>query len=170
MSNFPVDCKFTNNNYSFRYRAAGIIVEANETLLAGADFDGIYTYYSVGGAVHTGELASDAVVRELLEETGVEFEIDHLAVIHENFYNGFYFKTIGKICHEISFYFLMKPRGTKELNVTISKTSGGYIEKMHWIRIEELNKLHAYPTFLQSYLMHPHDKLVHIITDNRTCT
>ena len=30
-----------------------------------------------------GETAEDAVKREVLEETGVEYEIDHLAVIHE---------------------------------------------------------------------------------------
>ena len=34
-----------------------------------------------------GETAEDAVVREVFEETGVKYEIDHLAVIHENFFN-----------------------------------------------------------------------------------
>ena len=31
--------------------------------------------------------ASEAVLREVYEETGVHYEIDHLAVIHENFFN-----------------------------------------------------------------------------------
>ena len=34
-----------------------------------------------------GETAEDAVKREVYEETGVAYEIDHLAVIHENFFN-----------------------------------------------------------------------------------
>lgn len=33
-----------------------------------------------------GETAEDAVVREVYEETGVRYEIDRLAVIHENFF------------------------------------------------------------------------------------
>ena len=34
-----------------------------------------------------GETTEDAVKREVYEETGVAYEIDHLAVIHENFFN-----------------------------------------------------------------------------------
>lgn len=162
-----VDCALSTNEYRFRYRSAGIIVEDDEILLVGTDFDGDYTYYSVGGAVHIGELAEDACVREVFEETGIKFEIDRLVVIHESLYDGFYFDTIGKICHEIAFYYLMKPRGTKEIKVTKSVNSSGRVENMHWIKISELDKLPVNPKFLQSYLMHPHKELIHIATDSR---
>lgn len=61
------DCGITKENNWFRYRAAAIIVENNCVLLAGnskADY-----LYSVGGGVHIGEKAEDAVVREVFEET-----------------------------------------------------------------------------------------------------
>ncbi len=60
-------------------------------------------YYSIGGGVHHGETAEDAVKREVLEETGVPYEIDRLAVIHENFFTQSSGTLKGLNCHEISF-------------------------------------------------------------------
>ena len=40
-----------------------------------------------GGHVENGESFTDAAIREVFEETGVKYEIDRLAVIHENFFN-----------------------------------------------------------------------------------
>lgn len=35
-----------------------------------------------------GETAEDAVRREVREETGVDYEIERLAVVHENFFDN----------------------------------------------------------------------------------
>lgn len=43
-------------------------------------------YYSIGSGVHMGETAEDAVKREVFEETGVAYDIDRLAVIHERLF------------------------------------------------------------------------------------
>lgn len=60
--------------------------------------------YSVGG-VYMNEKSEDAVVREVFEETGVQYEVDRLAIIHENFFNGDG-GTLGKNhCHELAFYY-----------------------------------------------------------------
>ena len=80
------DCGFTRDGHWFRYRAAAIIVEEGCVLFAGNEKEDYL--YSVGGAVQMGETAEDAVRREVLEETGVAYEIDRLAVIHENFSHG----------------------------------------------------------------------------------
>ena len=106
-----LDCCFTEGNKWFRYRAAAIIVENDCVLLAGnSDVD---YYYSVGGGVHMGETAENAVLREVFEETGIHYEIDRLAVIHENFFNENIDALKGLDCHEISFYYLMKPRNSQ---------------------------------------------------------
>ncbi|MDE6592332.1 MAG: NUDIX domain-containing protein [Oscillospiraceae bacterium] len=159
-----VDCGFTKEDHWFRYKACAIIIEDGCVLFAGnssADY-----FYPVGGAVHAGEKAEDAVVREVFEETGVNYEIDRLAVIHENFFNGDTPPLKGLDCHEISFYFMMKSRGTRELH-SDSYTYGGVKENMHWIPIDELDRHRAYPSFLKSYLSCEHSGIEHIVTDER---
>ena len=112
-----------------------------------------------------GETAEDAVRREVFEETGVHYEIDRLAVIHENFFNENSGTLKGLNCHEISFYFLMKPRGTQELH-SDSYTYGAK-EEMHWIPIKDLDKYKAFPSFIKEYLSEEHCGIEHIITDER---
>ncbi|WP_373492706.1 NUDIX hydrolase [Aquiflexum sp.] len=107
------DCGFTIDKEWFRYRAAAIIIENECVLFVKNELDDYY--YSIGGAVHIGERAEDAVIREVSEEAGVAYQIEKLAFIHENFFTGS--GTLGGYkCHEIAFYYLMKPRGSQALN------------------------------------------------------
>lgn len=158
------DCGFTRDSNWFRYRAAAIIVE-NECVLFAGNQNESYLY-SIGGGVHMGETAEAAVRREVFEETGVHYQIDHLAVIHENFFNESGGTLKGLNCHEVCLYFLMKPRGTQELH------SGSYTqgvrETMHWVPIKDLDKYRAFPSFLREYLNTEHSGIEHIVTDERT--
>lgn len=163
MSLNKFDCGFTKEEHWFRYRAAAIIVEDGCVLFAGNEKEDYY--YSIGGGVHMGEAAEDAVLREVFEETGVHYEIDRLAVIHENFFNENSGTLKGLDCHEISFYFLMKPRGSRELHS--DSYTQGVREQMYWIPIEELDRYKAFPTFLKQYLSETHTGIEHIVTDER---
>lgn len=155
------DCGFTKETNWFRYRAAAIIIEDDCVLFAGNEHEDYY--YSIGGGVHMGERAEDAVIREVFEETGVHYEIDRLAVFHENFFHENSGILKGLNCHEISFYFLMKPRGTKELHN--DSYTFGVKEEMHWIPIKDLDKYKAFPSFLKDYLSKEHKGIEHIITE-----
>lgn len=153
------DCGFTKRNKWFRYRAAAIIIENGHVLLAGNERESYY--YSIGGGVHIGESAEEAVKREVLEETGVEYEVERLAFIHENFFDGD--GTLeGRECHEIALYFLMKPRGTQELNS--NSYTQGVKENMYWLPIDKLNEYRAYPTFFREKLKDLKNEIQHIIT------
>lgn len=154
------DCGFTREDRWFRYRAAAVIVEDGCVLFAGNDRDRYL--YSVGGGVHVGETAEEAVVREVYEETGVHYEVDRLVFIHENFFEGE--GTMPDLhCHEVAFYFLMKPRGTKELD-SHSTTCGGIPEHMHWIPLEDLPKYRHFPDFLGEKLKNLSPGIEHIVT------
>ena len=158
------DCGFQKENNWFRYRAAAIIVEDGGVLFAGnANEDYLYT---IGGGVHMNEKAEDAVRREVFEETGVHYEVERLAVIHENFFDGHGGSLDGFHCHEVAMYYLMKPRGTQKLH-SDSYTYGGVKEEMHWIPIENLDKYKAFPTFLKDYLSGSQEGILHIVTDER---
>ena len=157
------DCGFTKENKWFRYRAAAIIIENDCVLFAYNEKDNYF--YSIGGGVHHGETAEDAVLREVFEETGVHYEIDHLAVIHENFFAENTGILKGLNCHEISFYFVMKPRGNQELHS--NSWTQGVKEEMRWIPMKDLEQYRAFPTFLKEYLKKEHFGIEHIVTDER---
>ena len=113
-----------------------------------------------------GERAEDAVLREVFEETGIHYEIDRLAVIHENFFNEGSGSLSGLDCHEIAFYYLMKPTGVKEFK-NVSLTSGGAVERLAWLPISDYESYRAFPSFLGEYLRGEHTEIMHIITDER---
>lgn len=154
------DCGFIRDNKWFRYRASAIIIEDNQILFVGNEEEDYY--HSVGGGVHMGETAEEAVVREVYEETGINYELDRLAFIHENFFLGDGVLE-GKECHELSFYFLMKPRGTQELNSN-SYNGQGIKEKMYWISLNELENYRTYPTFFSEKLKNIKEEIEHIVT------
>lgn len=151
-----MDCGFTNAEGCFRYRAAAIIIEDGCVLMAKSERDPYY--YSVGGGVHLHETAEDAVQREVLEETGAEYQVERLAFVHENFFKG----PGNEDSHEISLYFLMKPRGTQKLHD--SGFTQGYREHMCWLPMERLNEYEAYPTFFKDKLKHLSSSVEHIVT------
>ncbi len=64
-----MDCGFEKEDGWFRYRAAAIIIENGQVLFAKNEVDDYY--YSVGGGVHLGEKAEDAVRREVFRIYGV---------------------------------------------------------------------------------------------------
>ena len=152
------DCSIRGEGLWFRYRACGLIIEDGCVLFAGNNTEDYY--YSVGGAVHVGETAEDAAVREVFEETGVRYEVDRLAFVHENFFPG---KNLP-VCHEVALYFLMKPRGTQALQPH-GTTVGGTAETMHWLPIDRLREYRAFPAFLADYLPVP-PGVTHIVSHN----
>lgn len=156
------DCGFTRDSNWFRFRVGAIIIENNCLLLASNKKCNYY--YSIGGGVHLGETAEEAIHREIWEETGVNYEIDHLAFVQENFFTQSIQQSTLK-CHEISFHFLMKSRNSQELNSNSIGICGQ--EFMNWIPLEELKNNKIYPSFLAKKLPLKSNTIEHITTIER---
>ncbi len=153
-------CFQTVDNRRFRLRSAAIIIENNHILFASNESETYY--YSVGGAVELGETMEEAVLREVREETGIPYEIDRLAFVQENFFKRDDGMLKGLTCHEITFYFLMKPRGTQVLNS--HSTTQGIRENMNWLPIDRLNEYDIYPKFFIDKLRSLNPYPEHIVT------
>ncbi len=155
-----MDCRINCDDWRFQLRVGAVIVEDGCVLLAKTDAADYY--YSVGGAVKMGETAEEAVKREVFEETGIEYEVDRLLLIHENFFEDAYILK-GVKFHEVCLYFLMKPQGKKE----ITKESFGFNarEYKHWIPMEKIGEIKAFPVFLREKLLNSSGSIEHIITN-----
>ena len=160
------DCCYSVGKNWFRYRAAAIIIE-NGCLLAVTNPTSSY-YYSVGGGVHMNEKSDDCVLREVKEETGIDYEIDRLAVVCENLFTSQDDCLDGMDCHVLEFYYLMKSRGITELK---SESYGwnNAKEELVWIPLEDLPKTNILPEFLQTRVPEilKANGVLHIINDER---
>ena len=150
------DIAFRSDSGRFRLRGVGIILKDGKVLMV-HDEKRKY-YYAIGGAVHLGEMTSDAAVREVREESGLEVEIDRLVMVQENLFNmGFH--------HELAFYYLMKDIGEQE--ISSDRVQDFNEEGLAWLPVAELENYNVYPRIYRSLLKDIPEKVVHSQVDDR---
>lgn len=152
------DLTFKTSEGIFNYRVGAIIIRDKKILMV--KNDSAPYYYSVGGRVKLNETSEEAVVRETFEETGIKFQIDRLAFIHEHFFHE---ELTRKQYHEIAFFYLMK----ENINVNfVCKSSGaqGAKEHLHWLPIENLEQYHLFPEFFKTKLSGSMTGIEHIVS------
>ena len=142
-------------------RVGAIIMKDGKILMVGNDRDYLY---SVGGRVKFGETAEEAVVREVLEETGVQMEIDRLGFVHENYFYGDMPSNRNKLIYEISFFFYMKVPDTFA-PVSESFMEGSSKEHLVWVSLDE--DIPMYPQFFKTELKNPTNMIKYFTTDER---
>lgn len=143
-------------------RVGGIIMRDGKLLMVGNDRSDYL--YSVGGRIKFGETAEEAIVREILEETGVKMEIDRLGFVHENYFYGDAPTNLGKLIYEISFFFYMKvPRDFTPVSESFTEDQSK--EYLKWVSLDEDIKM--YPTFFRLELQNPENTVKHFVTDER---
>ena len=139
-------------------RAGAIIMKDGKLLMVsnGGDY-----LYSVGGRLKFGETAEEAIVREVLEETGVQMEIDRLGFVHENYFYGDALSNLNKLIYEITFFFYMKVPDTFA-PISESFTEDNSKEHLRWVSLDEDMKM--YPEFFRTELKDPADAVKHFTT------
>ena len=143
-------------------RVGAIIMREGRFLMVGNERNDYL--YSVGGRIKFGETAEEAVRREVLEETGVELEIDRLGFVHENYFMGDAPYSRGKPIYEMSWYFFMKtPEDFAPVSESFAEGKGR--ERLVWVSPDEDRKY--FPAFFRTELASANTEVKHIITDDR---
>jgi len=153
MDNF--DLSFQCGDITFLYRVTALIVHKRKLLVV-SHIDHPDLYYTVGGRVHAGETSQEAVLREVVEETGVVMEIDRLRFVGEQF-----FEMQGAKYHLVSFYYQMKY--DDKTDIANGKKTDQNEESLHWIAIDDLISSGFEPAFLPERLLEDSFKVEHII-------
>lgn len=143
-------------------RVGAIIMKDGKLLMVGNERANYL--YSVGGRIKFGETAEEAVVREVLEETGVKMEIDRLGFVHENYFYGDAPSNLGRLIYEISFFFYMKVP-SDFAPISKSFTEDNSREQLKWISLDEDIKM--YPEFFKTELKAPTATVKHFANNGR---
>jgi ADP-ribose pyrophosphatase YjhB (NUDIX family) len=141
------------------YRVAGVCVHDGHVLLHTEEKDDFWVM--PGGRPHLYESSRDALIREMDEEIATRVEVLRLLWVVENF-----FEYVGEQWHEIAFYYQMSlPEGSphRDVGVAFTGKEGDVTLLFHWFRIDEIEKVRLYPTFLRSALGALPDSPVHVI-------
>ena len=154
--------KIKTDNYNFKFRVSGIVINDNKLLLVDMDDSGFLCL--PGGYVELGETTEQAVCREMEEELGYKLEIVKYLGVAENFFVNKY----DKVMHEICFYYLLKPvKGEKARcnDYSLIENDKGHNIKLNfkWININELNKYDVRPKFLKDAVNNKSITIDHII-------
>ena len=131
----------------FQVRVAGVIILDNKILLA--KVDGNENYQVIGGRLGFGETTEEAVVREVAkEELKRKCTVERLLFINENFFT---FKKTQENCHEICYYYLMKPSFPITTTPPPVKESYGMVN-FEWVELSKLKDIVLFPEFLKKEL------------------
>lgn len=150
------DAKFIQDGRVFNYRVAAVVRSADTVLLNRIPEHGYW--FLPGGRVKVGEEARDAVVRELLEETGETFEVGRLLVSMENFFEQ------GSLAyHEICFVF--EAHRAHQANAIVSQDPA---LEFAWFGLGDLESIDLRPRCLKPLLLAGiKDSPVHIVVGGR---
>ena len=143
-------------------RVGAIIMREGKVLMVGSGEEPEY-YYSVGGRLHFGETAEEAIVREVYEETGAALEIDRLGFVLENYFTADYGAKRGKLIYELSFFYYMKtPEG---FDPPLRFREGESEETLYWV--DPSAPVRYYPEFFRTELSQSSEGVKVICADER---
>lgn len=145
-----MDISYQVQTERFNYRVASVIVH-EEQLLVTTDAKSPY-FYLPGGRVKMGELAEDAVLRELHEELEIEASVIRPFGLSQSFFNE---ETSQECFHELCLYFLIdiSQSDLLSLGAKFRKWESHKWADYEWLTFEELERSTFYPEFLKKEIV-----------------
>ena len=146
-----------NKEGTFFYRVAALIIDNNKLLVAkNVDHP---VYYTIGGGININETSEEAIIREVMEETGLKLSINKLTYVQERF-----LKINNEKFHEVVLFYLMDIK--EKINILDNTfTDQGNKETLHWFFLEDLKNVDLVPEFLKYKLLDKNNNgIEHIIT------
>ncbi|HEL1584217.1 TPA: NUDIX domain-containing protein [Streptococcus suis] len=131
-----MDFRTRVDNQIFGIRATALIIKDGKIFLT-KDSKG--RYYTIGGAIAVNEVATDAAVREVKEELGIDSRVNQLAFVVEN-----QFTHEDRDFYNIEFHFIVEPIG----EMPEKMIEGQLKQTCEWIALDNLVNLDVVPAFL----------------------
>ncbi|HPG56281.1 MAG TPA: NUDIX hydrolase [Candidatus Wallbacteria bacterium] len=152
---------FKHGKNWFTFRAAALILNPGRRLVLLHKNETDPFWSLPGGRGEFFEPSAETVVREIMEEIGIGASVERLAFVIENF-----FKYGGCDCHELGFYYLVRPEGPGTWIYEAPCFEGREgDEKLYfkWFDLSELDAVELYPRCLRARLKNIPDTLEHIV-------
>ena len=153
------DWLFATDQYICDLRTVAVIVK-DQKILVQRDRNG-NEYALPGGHVKIGETLEDGLIRETMEEMGVQIECRRLLWSEECFWEW-----NGRKAHNIAFYYLVDLRDPLEI-----PENGEFVSQkdncdvvLGWMPIEDIPKVTIYPAFLKEEIAHLHGPMKHFVS------
>ena len=153
-----MDLTFKTGHGRFNYRVGAIIIH-NGCYLLMRNPEASYLY-TVGGRVHYGETTEEAVVREIMEETGVRLEPERPVFFMEQIFDE---EVSKEHVHEIALYYLMKDSDDLDRLECRSVTERGTSEELVWIQGDELANYYIVPVSVAGMLSDLPEHMMHVV-------
>lgn len=156
-----MDVRIKTDNLKFKFRVSAVFIYEDKLLV---DSYGEGRYCLPGGYVALGETSTEGMIREIKEETTLDFNIVKFMGVIENFFTN----KNNDNTHEIDFYYQV------ELNDDINKFDLNYIEDDHgfiihhdfkWIDLKELDNYDIVPNIIKKEIKENKEVFHYIIKE-----
>ena len=142
-----MDVKIKTDDLKFKFRVSAIVINDNKLLLNKYGED---SYCLPGGYVAIGETSEEAMIRELKEETGLDFKTTRFAGIVENFFTNIR----NDKTHGIDFYYYVDLENGSyndlDMNYVESEETGGIKHEYSWISLFDINEYNILPNIIRN--------------------
>jgi 8-oxo-dGTP pyrophosphatase MutT (NUDIX family) len=137
----------------FNFRVAGIAIFDGKILLHKTEDDQFWSL--PGGRVEMFEFSKETLLREMMEETGLEVKVGELRWIVENF-----FEYNGRLHHEVGFYYLMNFLYLPDQSDFVVRDGDNELI-FRWFNISDVAAIKIYPEFISTELLSGSESFAH---------